>query len=313
MKNNKAYLAALSYSLIIGLSFLSTKVAITYGSPLLILAHRFSISFVGIYFILKLKKVRSTFRKEDLIKIAPMTLFYPILFFGFQAYGLSYISSAESGILFAVLPVITLLLASFFIQEKPSMTQKIGIFLSVSGVVFIFTMKGVRLQSDNIFGIVLTSLSVLSMSIYSIIAKQTFKKYNYLEVTYLMILIGAVSFNILYIGSALGTFSLSAYLEPFTHSKYIMSIVYIGFFASVLSSVFSNYALSILPASQLSVFSNLSTLVSIIAGVVLLGERLYFYHGVGTLLILIGIFATNLGNTRKQSSQAQTNSIEQSS
>ncbi len=44
----KAYLAAIGYALIIGLSFMFVKVALTVASPIDTLAHRFSIAFISI-------------------------------------------------------------------------------------------------------------------------------------------------------------------------------------------------------------------------------------------------------------------------
>ena len=43
-EENKAYLAALSFSAIIGFSFLFTKIALSYTSPLTNLAHRYTIA-----------------------------------------------------------------------------------------------------------------------------------------------------------------------------------------------------------------------------------------------------------------------------
>ncbi len=51
----------------------------------------------------------------------------------------------------------------------------------------------------------------------------------------------------------------------------------------------------------MSVFNNLSTLVTVVAGVLLLNETLYYYHIIGIMSILIGILGTNLDKLRKDS------------
>ena len=44
----------------------------------------------------------------------------------------------------------------------------------------------------------------------------------------------------------------------------------------------------------MSVFSNLSTIISIAAGATLLNEDIFLYHIVGSTLIIIGVIGTNL-------------------
>ena len=46
-EKTKAYLAALSFSAIIGFSFLFTKIALGYASPLTNLAHRYTIAAIN--------------------------------------------------------------------------------------------------------------------------------------------------------------------------------------------------------------------------------------------------------------------------
>lgn len=52
-----------------------------------------------------------------------------------------------------------------------------------------------------------------------------------------------------------------------------------------------------MPASKSTVFANLSTIISIVAGVVFLGEEFYYYHVIGSIMILAGIIGTNYFNT----------------
>lgn len=52
-EKTKAYLAALSFSAIIGFSFLFTKIALGYASPLTNLAHRYTIAALVIVFFIK--------------------------------------------------------------------------------------------------------------------------------------------------------------------------------------------------------------------------------------------------------------------
>ena len=134
----KSYITAITYSLLIGFSFMATKITVTLSDPFTVLAHRFLIGS-SIFIIYRLlTKTKSSITKKDLKTLLPLSLSYPLAYFLVQAIALSKISSGEVGIIFAGAPALTLLIASIFINEKSSSLQKLGIFVSVVGVVLIF-------------------------------------------------------------------------------------------------------------------------------------------------------------------------------
>lgn len=113
-EKTKAYLAALSFSAIIGFSFLFTKIALGYASPLTNLAHRYTIAALVLVVLHQTKLIKVSLSRKDILSILsilPLSLFYPLLFFIFQSFALQYISSSEAGILQALVPIFTLLLA----------------------------------------------------------------------------------------------------------------------------------------------------------------------------------------------------------
>ncbi len=296
MSSKKAYLSAILYSLIIGLSFLFVKVAIPYGSPILILAHRFTVAFVFFTIYIKITNKRISIEAMELVKFIPMALFYPTAFFSFQTFGLTYVSSAESGIIFATVPIFTLVLARLFIKEITSFIQKLSMGISVGGVAFIFIMKGAQFEISNMFGILLLFISVISLSSYNVAARQKLKDRSFMEISYILTAFGFIIFNFIYFFSNIGNINFYEYLVPFKSISYTFSILYLGLFASGLSLIFSTYSLSVLSASKMSVFSNFATLISILAGIIILKEQLYYYHFIGAFFIIIGILGANIEN-----------------
>ena len=61
-----------------------------------------------------------------------------------------------------------------------------------------------------------------------------------------------------------------------------------------ISSSFSIYAIVLLDASTVSVFGNLGTVLTILAGALILHEPIYSYHVIGATLIIAGILGMNL-------------------
>lgn len=55
----------------------------------------------------------------------------------------------------------------------------------------------------------------------------------------------------------------------------------------------TNYILSKIEASKMSVFANLGTVITIVAGAVILKENIYYYHVIGSVLIVAGVLGTN--------------------
>ncbi|WP_461615555.1 DMT family transporter [Clostridium sp. Marseille-QA1073] len=294
----KAYCAAILNALITGLSFLFTKLTLTVATPLDILAHRFTISFIFGSIPILLGWIKLDINKEDILPILPLSLFYPIMFFAFQAFGLTYISSSEAGIIQATVPVFTLIFSIFFLKEYTSMLQKTSLLLSAAGVIYIFLMKGINLRSNAFIGIVFILLSALSSAGNNVLAKKLTGKYSPICLTYIVNAIGFLFFNIVSITNHSLNGTLNLYFKPFTNPLFVVSIVYLGILSSLITSLLLNYALSKIEASKMSVFINLSTLITMIAGVIFLKEKLEYFHIIGAIMILLGIIGTNFSNKK---------------
>ncbi|MFD2443720.1 DMT family transporter [Bacillus sp. CGMCC 1.16607] len=294
------YIFAILNASIVGLSFLFTKTAIMISSPLDTLAFRFTISFFALLILALLKVVKINISLMTIKKLIPLALFYPTLFFSFQAFGLKYSPSSEGGILFATTPIITAIFASYFLKEKTNYIQKLSILLSVFGVIFIFIMKGRSIDLDNLLGISLLLLSCLSISGYTVMARSLAKDFKPLDITFFMLGLGLIFFNGMAIINHLNSGTLVEFVAPWSNMKFVISIVFLGIFASLVTSLLSNFILSKISASQMSVFSNLSTIVSIIVGAIFLNETIHLHHIVGSIFIILGVVGTNYFGNKKE-------------
>ncbi|NLM46783.1 MAG: EamA family transporter [Firmicutes bacterium] len=289
----KVYGAAVAYSVIIGFSFLFNKIALQVTGPVDILAHRFTAAFAALLLPALLQKVKLTYDRKKVSRILPLALFYPLLFFGFQTYGLQYVLSSEAGILLAVSPIFTLLLASLFIREKTNSRQMLSVFLSVGGVIFILVQSGSGPSMHNVKGIILILLSALSIAGYNVLARVLTREFSNLELSCLMIFLGFISFNLLALGQHLQGGTLPAFLAPLKSLPFLFAILYLGVLSTALTSLLTNYVLTHLKAAKMSVFANLGTLITVLAGIVFLEEKLFYYHFLGSLLIVAGVLGTN--------------------
>lgn len=306
-KLSLAYAFTIINVVIVGFSFLFTKIALQSSSPIDTLAFRFTASFIAIVIPILFKWIKLDFRGKKIIKILPLALFYPTLFFGFQAFGLVYATSSEGGILQATSPIFTVILATYFLQEKTNWLQKLSIAVSVFGVIYILLMQDAAFDFSNIKGIILLLLSAISIAAYSVLARSLSREFKPLELSYIMLAFGFIFFNMLSLLLHVVNGTLSTFLAPLGKLDFLIAILYLGILSSLVTSLLSNFALSKIEASKMSVFANLGTVISMIAGVIFLQEKLFYYHIIGSILIIGGVIGTNLLGDKKRS----RNSIKQ--
>lgn len=292
-----AYLCAVLNAGIIGFSFLFTKIALEHADPLDTMTYRFAVSVIVMAIPVLFGWIRLNYRDKRgkaLYKILLLATMYPLLFFTLQTFGLRYATSAEGGIIHATTPVLTALLAYLILKESTTVFQKIGILMSMIGVVFIFIMKGSGLAGFNMTGMILLFLSCLAFAGYSVLAKSLLKTFTPMEISCLLLVIGSVSFTAFSVIRHIGNGTMHVFIAPLSHSSFLLSILYLGFLSTLITALTANYALSKLDASKLCVFSNLSTVVSIAAGAFILNESIEIYHIVGSVLVIVGVIGTNI-------------------
>ncbi|MEK4062095.1 MULTISPECIES: DMT family transporter [unclassified Paenibacillus] len=288
-----AYIFAVLNAVIIGFSFLFTKVALGHAGPLDTLTYRFAASFIVMSIPVAFGWVKISYSGKPIGKALLLAAMYPLGFFTLQVFGLQHATSAEGGILYSFTPVVTMIIASIFLKERTTLLQKLCIFLSVFGVLFIFVMKGSSINLSNMTGIVLLFLTCVAFAGYSVLARSLSKHFSPAELSYLMMGIGFATFLIISLTGHVSSGTLGDFFKPLGSSTFILSTLYLGIIASLVTTLTSTYILSKIEASLMSVFTNLSTIVSIAAGAVFLGENITVYHWIGSFLIIAGVIGTN--------------------
>ena len=129
------------------------------------------------------------------------------------------------------------------------------------------------------------------------LARKLTSRMKVIAMTYVMTVIGFLVFNLTAVGQHLteGTLSLrlfSAVCKPGVPALDSL------FGRTLLAhfSLLSNYALSKLAASKVSVFNHLATLVSIVGGFIFLNEQLAYYHMIGAAVIITGVLGRMRGH-----------------
>lgn len=297
----KAYLAAAVQIIITGFSFMFVKITLKTLSPIDILMYRFFFAWMVASIPILLKKVQFKITVADIKKIFPLALFYPILFFAFQVFGLTFSSSSEAGIIQATVPIFTIILAGIILKEKTSTLQKMSVLLSIAGIVYISRMNSQDALNFSIIGTILLILSAVSNAFYSVFARKLTKEYSFYTLTYIMTFLGFAIFTIMSFNARIVSGASLDYIAPLKSPSFLIGILYLGVLSSFVSSLLSNYALSKIEASKISVFANLTPVIATLAGVFILNETLKSYHIIGMLVTLVGVIgATAFGNRKNE-------------
>lgn len=287
------YITALISSIIFGLSFLFAKMALTVAGPLMLVSLRFLAAFIVMSMLVILKVIKVSYKNKKMGWLLLLALFEPVIYFIFETYGLQYTASSIGGLMISLIPIAVTVLGAYFLNEKPTFKQTIFIFISVSGVALIGLMDSSSSSGSSLWGILLLLGAVLSAAFFSIISRKISRDFTPIEITYFMTFLGAVCFNVLSLLELLIKGKLPEYFRPLASPTFAMSILFLGIISSIIAYFLINYSLSKIQASTTAVFSNISTIVSILAGVVFLRESFELYHLAGSVLILLGVWGTN--------------------
>ncbi|HRX42282.1 MAG TPA: DMT family transporter [Clostridia bacterium] len=296
-KGAAPYLSGLAFAAIFGFSFLITKNSLGSMEVFQLLGIRFGIAAITFELMRLTGIVKFRFSFKMLKEVLPIAVFQPILYFVFEIYGVRYSQTGEAGLMIGMIPVAVAAASWIFLGERLNGRQLLFMMLSISGVIVIGVnqMNG-GAGATRPIGYLLLAGAVLASAFYNILSRKSSLQYKPIEITYVMMITGAVIFNIL--GLADSLIKGYAYLAPLKEFPIILSMLYLGILSSTIAFFCVNFTLSRIPAVQGSLFANLVTVISVVAGIVFLGEFFTPAKTVGSILIIAGVAGTNYFQSR---------------
>ena len=300
LNNNKitATLAALAAQIIFGFSFMFTKISLGYSSPFVVIADRYIVAFIGLTIVMFFTKQKINIKK-GIWKLIIMSVFQPLLYFVFESYGIALTTSAFSSVMISLIPVVAMICGIFVLNEKPTPLQYLFTVLSVIGVAVV-ALVGNREGTVTPVGILLLSGAVISSASYNMMSRKISADFGVFERTYAMTIIGLISF--LVIALIENRAEPLKVITSLAIPEYFLSVLYLGVVSSVFAFLMLNYANTYLPVAKTTVFSNITTVVSVIAGSIFLKENLSWISAIGIVMIITGVFAVQLIGVKTQKS-----------
>lgn len=282
---------ALVPNIIFGFSFLFSKVALNVAHPLIILATRFTVAFLALNLLWALGVVKLNFKGKDLKKIILMSLMQPLLYFLFELYGINSTSSALSGVIISLVPVAVIVFSTLFLKEKPTVFQSVCSAVSLIAVGIISFISNDSNKSTAV-GIFLLLGAVICAAMFNILSRSESKKFSPFERTYMMFLIGSVGLNAVAVLSLGQNFTKEA-VRAFSSVSFWGCIGYLAVLSSIVAFLMYNFATTKISAVKASSFSNIITVVSVFAGMLILGETLTPVQLICSAVIILGVYGVN--------------------
>ena len=226
-----------------------------------------------------------------------MGLAQPFLYFIFELYGLSLISSALSGVIIALVPVGVMILSTIFLKEIPAPLQIVCTLISIVGisVMSIISNDG---SKNHLLGKILVFGAVICASVFNILSRNESKRYTAFEKTYVMTLVGFIGFNLISLIKFKGSY-ISLSVSALKHSDFVFSILYLAIISSILAFFLYNYSTSKISVVQTASFSNIVTVVTVLAGVVILKEPFTLLQFILCAVIVLGVWGVNVFTPKK--------------
>ena len=291
MQNTKAYIMLVFATLFWAGNFMVGKLAfLTNIPPMSLVFYRWSL----VWLILLPFTIKEIIKHKSIIlNNLPLLFFLALtsvgLFNSFTYLSLVHTQVINASLFNTAIPAIIILLCFIFQIEKTNKFQIFGLILAVFGILSIITKLNLSVLLSLNFnkGDLIMIGGVITWGLYSAFLKK--KKFTLPLLTLVQVL---CTFGLIFI--------FPQFFYEYSQGqliKFDTNLVYILIFLALFPSIGSYYcwagAVSIIGANRAGIFLSLIPLFSTIMAITFFNEQFQFFHLIGAVLIILGLFLSN--------------------
>lgn len=204
---------------------------------------------------------------------------------GFIYTGLQYTTAVNAGLIMALMPILTMILAQFLLGESMGVWQWIGSLIALLGMVVIVARGdlGALVSLGLNVGELWVVASAACFAVYSVLLKRA--KFALEPLPLLQLLLCAASL----VALPLYVVELATGSRAHLDTAGVLALIYVAAPGGALMYYLFNWSVGALGASTAGIFLYLQTVFVAVLAWLLLGERLYLYHAEGGALIAVGV------------------------
>ena len=271
-----------------GSTFVFTRYVVDSIDPFTLSFLRYGLTGLILFLLSISVYMNKKFAKADLIPMCFLGLAMITLFPNFMALGLEHTTAARAGLLYATMPLCTIIIAYFFNIEKITLNKSLAVLLAILGVSFCMSERVDNNFQDTLKGDFLMMIGVLSASCFTVFSGKYLKKYGNIPVMIFVILIGTI-LNLI-ISMIFGNSIISLLeINKFEAAALLMLIIPGG----VVMMYCWGKALQLISPTQAAISLGFNPLSAILLGSIILNEEITFKLGVGYISILMAIILAN--------------------
>jgi len=234
--------------------------------------------------IKKKKYILKNFGIFIILGMTAVSIFNSALF-----YSLKFTQVITGVLMISVVPVMIIFFSALLKIEKTNIFQIFGVALSLTGVVFIITKADIEILKNLDFnrGDLTMLIAMFSWAIYSALLKK--KKYELSQITLLQVVIGfgvIILIPFYFIDINIGN-------EIKFDMPFFLILTYVVFFPGLISFFLWIKGVGLIGANRAGVYLHLMPILGAIMAMIIFDEKIMFYHFVGAIFIVSGIFLSN--------------------
>ena len=300
MKKFTGEIALLFNTLIWGGTFALIKNAFNDISPLLFLGLRFNVAaLIFLPFVYaSLKKTN----KQTLIAGSVLGFFY---FTGFasQTLGLNLTTATKSGFITGTFVVFIPILQLIIEKRKPKWFNILSVFLVLIGLIML-SSKGEnaidfmkQLGSDFNLGDLLTLLCALLFAFQVVYVDVFTKKYEYLPMVFVQLLITGIGGFILSFVFSISTLETVKFTF---NTTVVTAVLYTAIFASIIATVIQLKFQKFVSPTKAGIIFSIEPIFAAIFAYFLLSEKISNFGLIGCVLIFIGLIVSEIFSVKDE-------------
>jgi drug/metabolite transporter (DMT)-like permease len=291
MQSTKAYIMLVCATLFWAGNFMVGKLAFVENIPPMTLVFlRWSL----VWIILLPFTYKEILKNKDIIfKNLPLLFFLALtsvgLFNSFTYLALAYTQVINASLFNTAIPAMIIFLCFLLKIEKTNKFQIFGLIISVLGILSIITKLDLNILLSLNFnkGDLIMIGGVITWGLYSSFLKK--KKFTLPLLTLVHVL---CTFGLIFI--------LPQFLYELSHGFTVklntnlgLTLIYLALFPSIGSYYCWAGAVAIIGANRAGIFLSLIPFFSTIMAITFFNEKFQFFHLIGSILIILGLFLSN--------------------
>ncbi len=283
-----AYISVFLAMLFWSYTFIWYKKVYDFYNPITVVFFRLIISSVFLFLLMYPLKRLQKIQKGDLRYFILVSIFNPFLYFIGESYGIKYVSSTLTAVIIATIPLFTSFTSSYFLKEKITKMNSIGILVSIIGVGLVI-FNNQETAEASFFGLGMLWFAVAAAIGYTLVLKKLASRYNPTTIVTYHNFIGIFLFAPLFFIIDFPEFKQTGF-----SSEAWIPLLELAIFGSSFAFIFFTFSIQRIGVGKANAFTNLIPVITAIIAYFVLDEILNINKITGILLVIGGLFLSQI-------------------